>query len=224
VVSESLFSMDGDIADVAALAALAKRLDASLVLDEAHALGVMGPEGRGVAAAAGVTPDLLIGTLGKALGSFGAFAATSAAVAQLLWNRARSLVFSTALPPMVAASANAAIEIVRGREGDRRRTSVASHARAVRAAMNGTSGTRDQHARVSGAAESPIAPIVIGDDAITMKVAAQILDAGIFAPGIRPPTVPVGTARIRLSLTADHQLQDLENACVMLNDAMRRFT
>ncbi len=220
VVSESLFSMDGDVADVAALAALTQRHDASLVLDEAHALGVMGPEGRGVAAAAGVTPDLLIGTLGKALGSFGAFAATTSAVAQLLWNRARSLVFSTALPPMVAAAANAAIEIVRGREGDRRRAHVASHACAVRAAMRHS----ELRARVTGAAESPIVPVVIGDDAVTMKMAGQLFEAGVFAPGIRPPTVPVGTARIRMSLTADHQLHDLENACLILNDAMRRFT
>lgn len=98
VVSESLFSMDGDLADVAALAALCHRHEAALILDEAHALGVLGPEGRGVAAAAGVVPDVVVGTFGKALGTFGAFVATSEAIATLLWNRARPLVFSTGLP------------------------------------------------------------------------------------------------------------------------------
>src|SRR5262249_51959084 len=104
VISESLFSMDGDFADVEAIAALCNRYDAAFVLDEAHALGALGPEGRGLAADLGVVPDIVIGTFGKALGAFGAFAATSSAVAQLLWNRARPLVFSTGLPPSIAAS------------------------------------------------------------------------------------------------------------------------
>src|SRR6195256_2399731 len=110
VVSESLFSMDGDLADVEAIAALCKRHDAAFVLDEAHAMGVIGPEGRGLAALHGVVPDVVIGTFGKALGGFGAFAATSRAVADLLWNKARPLVFSTGLPPSIPAAATAAIE------------------------------------------------------------------------------------------------------------------
>ncbi|MBC8067438.1 MAG: aminotransferase class I/II-fold pyridoxal phosphate-dependent enzyme, partial [Deltaproteobacteria bacterium] len=116
VISESLFSMDGDLADVEALAALCRRHDAAFVLDEAHAIGAIGPEGRGLAAELGVVPDVLIGTFGKAFGAFGAFAATTRAIAELLWNRARSLVFSTALPPSVPATARAALQIIRGAE------------------------------------------------------------------------------------------------------------
>jgi len=214
IVSESLFSMDGDVADVVGLAALAKRHDAALMLDEAHALGVMGPEGRGVAALAGITPELLIGTFGKALGSFGAFVATSASIAELLWNRARSFVFSTALPPMVAAASGAALEIVRGREGDERRATLAASERQFRAAV----------ARVSGAPESPIAPVIVGDDRVALAVAAATLEAGVFVPGIRPPTVPAGTARLRASLAAGHLPHHIDIAIKTLNDATRRFT
>ena len=126
VVTESLFSMDGDLADVEAISALCKRHDAAFILDEAHAIGVIGPEGRGLAALHGVVPDVVIGTFGKALGGFGAFAATSRAVADLLWNKARPLVFSTGLPPSVPAAARAAIEIVRGAEGEERRAALAA--------------------------------------------------------------------------------------------------
>src|SRR5262249_19344037 len=111
IVSETLFSMDGDLADVTALAELARKHGAALMLDEAHALGVRGPEGRGVAAACEVMPDLLVGTCGKALGGFGAFVATTPAIAELLWNKARPFVFSTALPPMVCAAVACAVEI-----------------------------------------------------------------------------------------------------------------
>jgi 8-amino-7-oxononanoate synthase len=199
IVSETLFSMDGDVADVAALAALAKRHDAALVLDEAHAIGVMGPEGRGVASASNIIPDVLIGTCGKALGSFGAFAAGSKAIADLLWTRARPFVFSTGLPPMVPASVRAAIEIVRGTDGDHRRRLVAAHARLLRSLVPGVGGSND----------SPIAPIVIGDDRRAMGMTAQLLEDKLFVQGIRPPTVPEGTARLRVSLAAGHSESDV---------------
>src|SRR5206468_6914332 len=107
--------------------------DAAFVLDEAHAVGAIGPEGRGVAARHGVVPDVLIGTFGKALGAFGAFAATTRPIADLLWNRARPLVFSTGLPPSVPAAARAAIEIVRSSDGAARRSKLADHACRIRA-------------------------------------------------------------------------------------------
>jgi 8-amino-7-oxononanoate synthase len=208
VVSESLFSMDGDIADVEALAALARRHDAALMLDEAHAVGVMGPEGRGIAAARGVVPDLLVGTSGKALGAFGAFVATTRAVAELLWNRARSFVFSTGLPPAVAASVRAAIEVVRGSEGQERREAVARNARDLRRRIPGLGG--------DGA--SPIAPLVVGDDRTVMDVSGRLFERGVFVQGIRPPTVPVGTARLRISVSAGHSEGDV----AALHDAMRQ--
>ena len=212
VISESLFSMDGDVADVRALAELCRRHDAALMLDEAHAVGARGPEGRGVAAEAGVVPDLLVGTCGKALGSYGAFVATTPAVAELLWNRARSFVFSTGLPPMVAAAVEAAIAIVRGAEGEDRRRALAAHARRLRVALPAA----------GGAADSAIAPLVIGDDLAVMQLTTRLLEQRVYAQGIRPPTVPEGTARLRVSVTAGLAGEDLERAVAALHGAMRQ--
>lgn len=212
VVSESLFSMDGDLADVAALAALCRRYEAALVLDEAHAVGVLGPEGRGVAAAVGVVPDVLIGTCGKALGTFGAFAATTRAVADLLWNRARPFVFSTGMPPALAAATLASLEIVRGAEGEAKRRTLAAHARRF----------RDLVPRAGGAEGSPIAPIVIGDDREVMALSARLLERRLLVQGIRPPTVPPGTARLRVGLGATMSTQQIEGAAMAIVDALRQ--
>ncbi len=209
VVSESLFSMDGDLADVEAIATLCKRHDAAFMLDEAHAIGALGPEGRGHAAAHGVVPDVVVGTFGKALGSFGAFAATTHAVAELLWNRARPFVFSTGLPPSVAAASQAAVEVVRGSEGDRRRRTLAGHAHRLRALV--------RHA--GGSPSSAIAPIMIGDDREAMRRTEQLLSAGLFVQGIRPPTVPVGTSRLRVVLSAGHTEAHIEQLAGRLNAA-----
>ncbi len=211
VVTESLFSMDGDIADLVELAALCKRYDAALVVDEAHAIGAHGPEGRGLCAEAGVVPDVLIGTFGKALGTFGAFAATTTAIAELLWNRARPFVFSTALPPSIPAATRAAIEIVRGAEGELRRRTLSSHGRLLRELVPA----------VGGAAASAIAPLLVGDDREVMRISAQLLAEGLLVQGIRPPTVPVGTARLRLSLGAGHTTQQIERAASSLYNATR---
>ena len=200
VISESLFSMDGDIADVSALYGLCKRHRAALVLDEAHACGAIGPEGRGVAASVGVVPDVVIGTFGKALGTFGAFVATTRAIADLLWNRARPFVFSTGLPPSIAAATTAAIEIVRGTDGEDRRRSLAANARQLRALVP----------RAGGAPESAIAPIRIDDDQRVMQITAKLLEHDVFVQGIRPPTVPIGTARLRISLSACHEPAQIE--------------
>jgi 8-amino-7-oxononanoate synthase len=211
VVSESLFSMDGDLAAVETLAALCKRHDAAFVLDEAHAIGVIGPEGRGLAASQGVVPDVVIGTFGKALGSFGAFAATTRAIAELLWNRARTLVFSTGLPPSVPAASRAAIELVRGTEGEDRRRTLAQHARHLRELVR----------RAGGEPTSAIAPILIGGDREVMACTEALLAHGLYVQGIRPPTVPVGTARLRVGLSAAHSLAQLELLARHLADAAR---
>ncbi|MEP6865511.1 MAG: 8-amino-7-oxononanoate synthase [Deltaproteobacteria bacterium] len=210
VVSESLFSMDGDLADVEGLAAIAKKHGAALMLDEAHAIGARGPEGRGVAAAVGVMPDLLVGTCGKALGAYGAFVATTPAIAKLLWNRARSLVFSTALPPVISAAVSAAIEIVRSAEGEDRRRVLAERARQWRGRVRG----------LGGHADSAIAPLIVGDDQRVMEISARLFERRVFVQGIRYPTVPEATARLRMSLHAGHSAQDLELAAVALHDAM----
>jgi len=212
VVTESLFSMDGDLADVLAIAALCRRHAAAFVLDEAHAVGVLGPEGRGLAAELGVVPDVVIGTFGKALASFGAFAATTRPIADLLWNRARPLVFSTGLPPSVPAASRAAIEIVRGAEGDERRRTLAAHARRLRELVP----------QAGGASASAIAPIVIGADREAMRCMERLLAEGLFVQGIRPPTVPAGTARLRVSLSAAHTRSQVELLGQAVDNAMRQ--
>ena len=179
------------------------------MLDEAHAIGARGPEGRGIAAALGIVPDVLVGTCGKALGAYGAFVATSASISQLLWNRARSLVFSTALPAMVSAAVHASIEIVRSSEGDDRRARLAARATQLRARV------RD----LGGHVDSAIAPLVIGDDRRVMEISSALYERRVFVQGIRYPTVPEGTARLRLSLNAGHTSQDVEMLAIALNDA-----
>jgi len=200
VVSESLFSMDGDVADIVALEGLCRRHGAALVLDESHAMGAVGPEGRGLAAELGVVPEVMIGTFGKALGSFGAFAATSAAVATLLWNRARTLVFSTGLPASVAAASRAAIEVARSSDGERLRGALATSARRL----------RELAPVVAGVAWSAIAPVLVGGDREVMVLAERLLADGLFVQGIRPPTVPVGSARLRIGLSAAHEPSQVE--------------
>jgi 8-amino-7-oxononanoate synthase len=187
IVSESIFSMDGDVADVVELQRIAQHHGATFVLDEAHAIGVAGPAGRGIAAACGVVPDVLVGTLGKAFGCYGAFAATSATVARWLWNRARPLVYSTGLPPMVSGAAVRALEIIRGVEGDRLRAQVAATVERVTQDLAVTSG-------------SHIVPWLVGGDDDAVALSSRLLKSGIFAQAIRPPTVPEGTARLRIAL------------------------
>jgi 8-amino-7-oxononanoate synthase len=193
VVSESLFSMDGDRVDVAALAAVARAHDAMTIVDDAHAVGVLGAQGRGLAVAA----DVVIGTFGKALGSFGAFVAGTEAVAELLWNRARPLVFSTGLPPVVAAAARAAVDLVQTPAGDAMRQDVA-----VRVGRLG--------------AASHIMPVVVGDDRLVMALTERLLERGIYVQGIRPPTVPEGTARLRVSISAAQPLADVDRLATEL--------
>jgi 8-amino-7-oxononanoate synthase len=212
VVTESLFSMDGDHADVEAISALCRRHAAVFVLDEAHAIGAVGPEGRGLAAELGVVPDVVIGTFGKALGSFGAFAATTRALAELLWNRARSLVFSTGLPPSVPAASRAALEIVRSTEGDDRRRTLVAHARRLRQLVR----------RAGGAPTSAIAPVMIGDDRAAMRCTERLLADGLFVQGIRPPTVALGTSRLRVGLSAGHTSAQLEQLATLLDNALRQ--
>ena len=211
VVSETLFSMDGDIAELDVIDGLCRRHDAALVLDEAHAIGVWGPEGRGLAAKAGIRPEVLVGTCGKALGAFGAFVATSRAVADLLWNRARPFVFSTALPPSVPAMVHAAVQLIRSGEGDELRRSLSARATQLRDA-------------IGSPASGAIVPLVVGDDARVMELSARLLQARIFVQGIRPPTVPRGTARLRIAVSAKHSETDVSLLVASLRDAMSHFT
>ncbi len=203
VLTESLFSMDGDVAPLADIAALAREHEAGLVVDDAHALGVYGPEGRGLCAALGIVPDVLIGTLGKAFGAQGAFVAGSEAVVDLIRNRARSYIFSTAPSPALARAAEAATHVVLA--ADERRTQLLAHAQRLRA------GLSELGYRVLPG-ESPIIPVLIGDPEPTMATSRALLELGVFAHGIRPPTVPAGSGRLRVVPMASHTVDDIEQA------------
>jgi 8-amino-7-oxononanoate synthase len=215
LVTESLFSMNGDAAPLPRLADAAQSQDAVLIVDEAHAVGVLGPRGRGLCAALGVVPDVLIGTLGKALATAGGFAAGSQVLRDLLVNRARSFIFTTALPPPVASAALAALELVSGPEGDRRRALLHAHADrlASELATLRPSGLDTLPDTVAG---SPIHPFVVGTDADALALSAALAQRQIFVPAIRPPTVPVGSARLRLTLSALHEPADLDRLVVAL--------
>ncbi len=205
IVTDSVFSMDGDIAPLAELSRLARRHDAWLMVDEAHATGVFGPHGGGVVEELGLSAaiEIQMGTLGKALGGFGAYVAGSRQLIDWLVNRARSFVYTTALPPSVAATAVAALDIV-AQEPQRRRQ-----------LWDNTAFLAEQLAGLGyslGQTRSQILPLIIGDAGQTMALAAALLERGIFAQGIRPPTVPVGTSRIRVTPMATHTRQDMQDA------------
>jgi 8-amino-7-oxononanoate synthase len=191
IVSESLFSMDGDIAPVADLKELADRYGALLVIDEAHAVGVMG-QGGGVCRARGVRPDITVGTLSKALGGYGGFVACSAAVREFLVNKARSFIYSTGLPPSCIASASAAVDIIRSSAdiGDR----LLDKARRFREKLVALGYSLP-------AFESQILHVPIGSNEKALEFSGLLMEKGLFVRAIRPPTVPAGTARVRLSIT-----------------------
>ncbi len=197
IMTESVFSMDGDLAPLVELADLTERFDCMLLVDEAHATGVFGPHGRGLAEELNVEDrvSVRIGTLSKALGSAGGFVCGSAPLVEWLANRARSYVFSTALPPAVCAASMAALEIVTGEP--QRRTELRHRAAELRQTL------REQGWNL-GDSESQIVPLVVGEVAAAMRLAAALSEQGILAPAIRPPSVPEGQSLVRISLSHAH--------------------
>ncbi|MFO0594716.1 MAG: 8-amino-7-oxononanoate synthase [Myxococcaceae bacterium] len=191
VVTDAVFSMDGDRAPVRALREVCDRHGLALVVDEAHSTGVLGPGGRGLCALEGVEPEVHVGTLSKALGSFGGFVVGSRALTELLINKARPLVFSTALPAVVCAAAERALELV-----PERQVALAEVCTAFASSL-GVSGS------------SAIFPVVIGDSELALAASGSLRSAGFLVKAIRPPTVQVGTARLRVALRADHRVDDV---------------
>jgi 8-amino-7-oxononanoate synthase len=213
VVTDAVFSMDGDLAPLADIVALARRHGA-LVVDEAHATGIVGPGGRGLVAALELERevDVVIGTLGKALGSYGAFACCSAELAAFLVNRARTLIFSTALPPPSVAAAREALAILRAEP------ELAAGARANARVL--TTALREHGADVEPG-DVPIVPLVVGAAEAATAACAEALRHGVFAQAIRPPAVPAGSSRLRAVPTAAHAEDDLRRAAVILAAAAR---
>ncbi|MCA1962057.1 MAG: 8-amino-7-oxononanoate synthase [Desulfomonile sp.] len=212
VVTESVFSMEGDQAPLRELDALCKRWGAILMVDEAHAAGVLGPQGRGLAAELDVWPEIQMGTLSKAVGVSGGYVAGSRSLVQLLVNKARSLIYTTAMPAGIMGAALASLKIISSEEGDRLRSILRANGETFRDLIREYLGYRTRAGH--------IVPVRIGDSRRTMEVSRRCLDNGVFTHGIRYPTVPEGTARLRFSLTSVHTQEDLHRAVSVLQSAL----
>ena len=199
IVTESVFSMDGDRCDIDGLIAAAKQSESKIFVDEAHSTGVLGASGMGLAA--GKSIDLIMGTFGKALGSFGAYVACSKTTREFLVNCCSGFVYSTGLPPPTLGAIDAALDLVSGLNAERLRlTQMAEYVRTSIQKLGYSTGE----------SSTQIIPILIGDDSEALSFSAHIESRGILAAAIRPPTVPAKTARIRLSLSAAHSDEQIE--------------
>jgi glycine C-acetyltransferase/8-amino-7-oxononanoate synthase len=216
IATDSIFSMDGDVAPLEELVELAQAAGARIVVDEAHAIGTYGPDGRGALAAAGLEGevDAIVGTLGKSLGSYGAFVCGDEQMTRYLLNTARSFVFSTAPPPPAVAGALAALDLLQQRP--HRVERLAANARALRrslAAEGFQVPEGDMH----------IVPLIVGEERDTMRLCQAAIEQGVFAQAIRPPTVPAGTSRLRLAAMASHTASDMRMAAGVLASAARKL-
>jgi 8-amino-7-oxononanoate synthase len=214
VASDGVFSMDGDVAPLRELVALCQRERATLLIDDAHGLGVLGPDGAGSLAEAGLTASevpVLMATLGKALGTFGAFVAGDAELIDGLVQFARTYVYTTALPPAVAAAARAALEVARMETWRRDKL--------FRLIAHFRRGAAECGIPLA-ASRTPIQPVLLGASDTALRVAAALAEAGYYVPAIRPPTVPRGTARLRVTLTALHEERDVARLLEALAEAL----
>jgi 8-amino-7-oxononanoate synthase len=203
IVTDSVFSMDGDAAPLRELHELARRYGAMLLIDEAHATGVLGDRGRGLSEHCGIDDGAFIkvGTLSKAIGSQGGFVAGGRDVVDWLFNKARPQMFSTGLAPSACGAALAALDIIEA-EPERRRT-VLAHAASLRGGLMEAGLATPAHS------VGPIVPVVLGDPEVTTRVARRLEDQGFLVAGIRPPTVPQGTSRLRISVSSAHSAEDV---------------
>ena len=204
IISDGVFSMDGDVAPVGALCDLADRFEAAVIVDEAHATGVFGERGRGVCEQFGVEQRVAVrvGTLSKAVGCLGGFVAGSRELTDYLWNTARPQIFSTALPAAVCAAAAAAFEVIKQSPSRQQRL----HELADRLRVS----LRDCGFEIPAGCVAPIVPVIIGDPEATVETARRLEDRGFLVPAIRPPTVPNGSSRLRISLSCAHSHDDVD--------------
>ncbi|ACH37854.1 8-amino-7-oxononanoate synthase [Citrifermentans bemidjiense Bem] len=218
IVTDGVFSMDGDIAPLQDLVRLAKKYGALLMVDDAHGTGVLGPTGRGSGELLGVMDgiDIHMGTLGKGLGSFGAYAAASATICDYLVNKARSFIFSTSLPPAVLAASIAAIELVDSPEGKELREKLAANVALFKEKLA-------QAGFDTMGSETQIVPIFVGPADATMEFSKVLLEQGIFVQGIRPPTVPSGSCRLRCTIMATHEPAELEEAAGIIEQVGKKL-
>src|SRR3954464_4248958 len=213
IVTDGVFSMDGDVAPLEAIVELAQRYDARVMVDEAHATGALGPDGRGSVAEAGLEDevDIVVGTLGKALGSYGAFVCCDRRMAGYLVNTARTLIFSTALPPPAVAAAEAALGLLL--DQPRRVEKLQRHSRVFQEAL------ADEGLPVPES-RTQIVPLVVGAAARAVAASERALENGVFAQAPRPPTVPDGSSRLRLAVMSSHTSSELRDAAQTLARAV----
>jgi len=211
IVTESVFSMDGDRCDVAALAALARRHEAFLYLDEAHATGVLGPDGMGLSGLGGGRVDLAMGTFSKALGGFGAYVAGSRALCDYLVNACSGFIHTTALPPAVLGAIDAALDLIPGMRAERE--ALAAGADALRGALHALGLD-------TGASSTQIVPVLVGDERRALALSQALEARGVLVTAIRPPTVPRGTSRLRIALSAAHTRADVDRLLEALTQAL----
>jgi 8-amino-7-oxononanoate synthase len=214
LVSDSVFSMDGDTADVAALVDLKKRYQALLILDEAHATGVLGPGGSGLAAQAGLEHeiDATVGTLSKAIGALGGFVTGRRALIDIIRNTSRPYIYTTAPPAAICAAAIAALDIIEN-EPDRR-----EHLGRLSAQLRRRLAP---HLPLDTSQTTPIIPVIVGEPGRAVELSRLLLEAGFLVPAIRPPTVPPGTSRLRISLSAAHSPEQIDAFATELLGLMR---
>lgn len=224
VISDAVFSMDGTVADVPDLLALCEAHDALLLLDDAHGFGVLGPQGRGVLAAVGRTgaaasPRVLyMATLGKALGVAGAFVAGPDGLIEWLLQTTRSYTYATAAPPLLAEAVRAGLRCMLGEDGEQRRQRLQARVAQLQAGLApGADAAIDTAGWRLMPSSTAIQPLLIGDNMAALALMARLRERGLWVPAIRPPTVPAGTARLRISLSAAHT----QAAVVQLLDALR---
>lgn len=215
IVTDSVFSMDGDAADLRSLSELAENSGATLIVDEAHALGTLGPTGGGLVEDSGLDfrQHVRIGTLSKAIGSLGGFVVGSQHLVDWLWNRARSQIFSTTLPPSACAAAQAAIRILR--QEPQRRESLVSLSRIL------ADGLRAAGHNIPALDGSPVIPVILNDPFLAVGVAQQLADRGFLVGAIRPPSVPPGTSRLRITLSSGHTPDEVQNLLTAILEILR---
>ncbi|MCQ6276062.1 8-amino-7-oxononanoate synthase [Bacillus sp. V3B] len=201
IVTDGVFSMDGTIAPLDQMVRLAKQYDAYVIVDDAHATGVLGEKGRGTSEYFGVYPDVVIGTLSKAIGTEGGFVAGSKVLIDFLLNHARTFIFQTAMPPSICAASHTALEIIE--ESNEKRQLLFSNVNKIKNSLE------EMGYKVKGDL-TPIIPVIIGDPKDAVIFAEKLQENGIYAPAIRPPTVPNGESRIRLTVTSAHGSKEID--------------
>jgi len=216
LVTESVFSMDGDTAPLTELSFVCRRWGAMFMVDEAHATGIRGPQGSGLAGELGVTPDIQMGTLGKAVGAAGAYVAGEKCLIDFLINKSRSLIYTTAPPPATVGAALAALKLIKSSQGEQLRCQLHENAQNFNRLLNKSCLVSTPITAIP----SHIIPIIIGKSDSAMKISKACLRNGIFAHGIRYPTVPEGTARLRFTLMTDHTPDDLAMAVHVVEKAV----